>query len=717
MRVVFFVIALFITRANAQLPPGLQEKTDSLNAIVETARHDTIKIKAWQEWDDLIYLFDPEMDFELNKKIEALSATNLQGKPNRSERKFFLAARSGALNVIGSIHYRRGEFDVAKKLLNESVGIKFQIGDKKGAAFALNNLGNVYRDQGNLDQAIDYYSRSLKIKELLGDSVSVASSLSNIGLIYEELGELERSKEFLTRSMEVSEKLGDDGAYAIALTNLGNIYHTKAGEDEKALECYKKALEIHEAAGDKYAIAYSLINFGAIYFKRGEYDSALYFYTRGMQESEAFGDKKLVSHAMNNIGDIYRIRGQLNLAVEYGSKSLELAKEVGSLEKICNASLSLWQSHRELGHYKQALEMYELYNTFHDSILSQENHQAVIRQGFKYEYEKQAEADSLKAVESAKVKDAQLAAGQAENYRRKQQSYYLFAGLGLAILFGGFIFSRFRITQRQRRIIENQKLEVDHAYLELGEKNQEILDSINYARRIQNAILPPDRIVRQHLKQSFILYKPKDIVAGDFYWLQERNNEVLFAAADCTGHGVPGAMVSVVCNNGLNRSVREFGLSDPGKILDKTREIVIQEFEKSEDDVKDGMDISMCALKGNQLKWAGANNPLWLIRNHELIEYKPDKQPIGKYAEAKPFTVQHVELRQGDTIYIFTDGYSDQFGGERGKKFKAANLKQLLLSINAETMERQCSIIHEAFEKWRGKHEQVDDVCVIGVRI
>jgi serine phosphatase RsbU (regulator of sigma subunit) len=249
----------------------------------------------------------------------------------------------------------------------------------------------------------------------------------------------------------------------------------------------------------------------------------------------------------------------------------------------------------------------------------------------------------------------------------------------------------------------------------------EIQDSIKYAKRIQNAILPPQKLVKEYLPQSFVLYKPKDIVAGDFYWMEHRGDSILFAAADCTGHGVPGAMVSVVCNNGLNRSVREYNLSEPGKILDKTREIILEEFEKSEEEVKDGMDISLCSLnmKERKLEWSGANNPLWIIRKdaHEIEEIKANKQPIGKYADIKPFTTHELKLSEGDTVYVFTDGFQDQFGGDKGKKFKAAKFKELLLQIQSLSMEEQRVRIDEAFESWRGKIEQVDDVCVIGVRI
>jgi len=267
--------------------------------------------------------------------------------------------------------------------------------------------------------------------------------------------------------------------------------------------------------------------------------------------------------------------------------------------------------------------------------------------------------------------------------------------------------------------------EIQYQKLIVEEKSQEITDSIQYAKRIQSAILPPSKVVDEFLEDSFILYKPKDIVAGDFYWLEAKEDKVLFAAADCTGHGVPGAMVSVICNNGLNRSVREYGLSDPGEILDKTREIIIQEFEKSEDEVKDGMDIALCSLSVpnvktdvyRKLQYAGANNPLWIVRNGELIETKANKQPIGKFRAPVPFDTHSFDLQKGDTFYVFSDGYVDQFGGQRQKKFKSKVFKELVLSIQNLSMEEQCLKIDAEFEEWKGDLEQLDDVVVIGVRV
>ncbi|MEQ9187653.1 MAG: 7TM diverse intracellular signaling domain-containing protein [Cryomorphaceae bacterium] len=276
---------------------------------------------------------------------------------------------------------------------------------------------------------------------------------------------------------------------------------------------------------------------------------------------------------------------------------------------------------------------------------------------------------------------------------------------------------------------------------ELEEKNREIIDSITYAKRIQKAILPPDPLFAQQVPNSFVLYAPKDIVAGDFYWLEQIDDLVLFAAADCTGHGVPGAMVSVVCHNALNRSVREFQLRDPAKILDRTALIVDETFEKSEQEVKDGMDVSLCALnkKSKVLHWAGANNPLWVIAKEppqvlskstellssaeletnglNLYEIKADKQPIGRYVNRSLYTSHQIKLSDGDAFFAFSDGYPDQFGGLKNKKYKSKNLKRFLLAIQAHSMAKQHDLLQTEFDRWRGANEQVDDVCVIGVRI
>jgi serine phosphatase RsbU (regulator of sigma subunit) len=251
----------------------------------------------------------------------------------------------------------------------------------------------------------------------------------------------------------------------------------------------------------------------------------------------------------------------------------------------------------------------------------------------------------------------------------------------------------------------------------IREKNNDILASINYARRIQNAILPSENFISQNLTDHFILYKPKDIVAGDFYWMEIVDEVVFIAAADCTGHGVPGAMVSVVCSNALNRAVKEFALRDPGLILDKTRELVIETFGNSSDEIQDGMDISLLVIDriNSVVKWSGGNNPLLYCAGNEIHEVLPDKQPVGNFINSQPFKTNLIPLEGECIFYLFTDGYADQFGGEKGKKFTYRRFKEQLTQISGKPLCEQRIILQNVFSEWKQNIDQLDDVTVIGI--
>lgn len=280
------------------------------------------------------------------------------------------------------------------------------------------------------------------------------------------------------------------------------------------------------------------------------------------------------------------------------------------------------------------------------------------------------------------------------------------------------------IAQEKALIVLEQKVQertVELIYQKqlVEEKQKEIIDSISYAKRLQEAILPSIEFLNTHLKNSFVYYQPKDIVAGDFYWAEKVGEKFFIAAADSTGHGVPGAMVSVVCSNALNRTIKEFDETETGKILDKTRELVLETFEKSTNEVKDGMDISLLCIdsKNKNIFWSGANNPLLYIQDNELKVIKADKQPIGKTYFPKNFTTHHIEYKVNTTFYLFTDGFADQFGGPAGKKFKYKQFYDLLLKNNHFSQKEQAKIIHKTFIAWKGDLEQVDDICIIGIKI
>ena len=263
--------------------------------------------------------------------------------------------------------------------------------------------------------------------------------------------------------------------------------------------------------------------------------------------------------------------------------------------------------------------------------------------------------------------------------------------------------------------------EIQTAYVTLEEQHNEIKDSIKYAKRIQNAILPNVELMKENFKDCYVLYMPKDVVAGDFFWMEKIDDSIYFAAADCTGHGVPGAMISVICSNALSKALLEDGIRSTGKLLDKTRELVIQNLAKSGEEVKDGMDISLCCLnlKTRVLYSSGANNPVLILRKEssDFDIIKADRQPVGLFSHAKPFKEHKTQLEKGDKVYIFTDGYQDQFGGEKGKKLMPKKFKKLLLDSNQLSMDKQKETLENEFNSWRGELEQIDDVCVIGVEI
>jgi len=590
-------------------------------------------------------------------------------------------------------------------------------------ASSINTIGLMHEYQGDIPKAISYYHKSLDIREEIGDKRGVAKSLNSIGGILHSQGDFSKAIKYYRKSINLFEGTGDKEGIANGLYSIGSIHHDQ-GNLTKAISYYHSCLYILEEIGHKEGIASSLNNIGLLYYNKGDISKAKIYYHKSLKIHVEIGDKEGISVTLNNIGDILLTQGKITTAKEYLERSLNIARGIGYPESIKGAAVKLSKLYEIQGKGLLALEMYQLYITMRDSIKNENSQKATALQQAKYQYEKQkaiddAEHDKLLVIEQEEKEKQQILTGATSG------------GLGLVAIFLLFVFNRLRVTKKQKSVIEAQKQEVEQqkeeveaAHQELEKKNQEIMDSITYAKRIQSAILPTDKVVKEYLKESFILYKPKNIVAGDFYWMESvaptvNNKEslILFAAADCTGHGIPGAMISVVCNNALNRSVREYGLTDVGAILDKTREIVIQEFEKSDEEVNDGMDIALCSLKGHKLHYAGAHNPLWIIRNGEIIETKANKQPISQFDNLKPYTTHSFDLQEGDSIYIFSDGYVDQFGGKKGKKFKTKAFRTLLLSIQDKPMEEQKVIIDDTFETWRGGLEQIDDVCIIGVRV
>jgi serine phosphatase RsbU (regulator of sigma subunit)/Tfp pilus assembly protein PilF len=567
----------------------------------------------------------------------------------------------------------------------------------KYQAFALNVHGASFSLRGDNTRAIAYFTRSLKIMEKLNYQKGIASCMNNIGVIYDEQGAYKKAGEYYQRALTLHKKMGDSSSQALSYSNLGNIYRYQKNY-KKSIRYHENAIKIYESLRDDYSLGMSFHFIGVTYFDIGDYQKALEFNEKSIPYYQKSENLAGLPEVYTIMGKIYDKKGDTKQAIQYNKQALELAKKVEAAAAMREASLSLYQEYKKLGQLKDALEMHELYLVMRDKVTNEESQQELVKQELSYQFEKQQALDQ-------KEHEKRLAV-------QKVIIFSIAGGSLLVLIFAIVVINRLRITRKQKGIIERQKDLVE-------EKQKEILDSITYAKRLQDAILPPLSLFKEYFSESFILYKPKDIVAGDFYWMEKLEDSILIAVADCTGHGVPGAMVSVVCSTALNRAVLEFGISEPGKILDKTREIVLETFAKSHKDVKDGMDISLASINTRtlEIKWAGANNPIWYISNNELNSITADKQPIGSSFDSQPFKTHQLQFKKGDILFLFTDGYADQFGGEKGKKFKYTPLKELLLHNASLSMSEQEQLLESTFENWKKDVEQVDDVCIMGLRL
>lgn len=717
-----FIILLFyiISYENFSLAQSdeikkIKEKLQN-NTIHDTIRCNILNELAESDDDDWLKYNQMLNEFCLLK----LSSSN-KHKLSKKQIEFYRKYLASTYNNFGFQHVMEGKNSLALFYFFKAVKIQNEIKEFEGLATSYNNIGSIYENQGNILEALEFYHKSLNLKEKFDDQKGIAVTLNNIANIYERQGETEKALAYFKKSLKIEKKLNNKSGIATSLHNLGLFYYNRNNYTE-ALSYYESSLSILKELDYKSGIAYSINNIGNVYEKQNNFDKALLNYNESLKIREEINDKNGISISLNSLAVLYNRINNKEKAFLFADKSLKLAQELGSPVNVRNAAKVLSDIYKKQNNPTKALEMYELYNLMKDSLNNEETRKLSLKQQYKYEFEKRETI--LKANQDKKNL---IHANQTKRQRIIISS--VIAGIIIVIVFLGFVYNRYKITQKQKEIISQKEKETQKQKEIVEQKNKEILDSITYAKRIQSAILPQPKLIKKYFVDSFILYKPKDIVAGDFYWFEVIEDLIFFAAADCTGHGVPGAMVSVVCHNALNRSVREFNLKNPAEILNKTREIVVSEFEKSDENVKDGMDISLCVLNKNtkELNWAGAHNPLWIIKKdddnlHKLIEFKADKQPIGKYEYAKGFNSHKIQLNKGDTIYIFTDGYQDQFGGpldnnSDGKKFKTSKLKELFLTIQSQNLIEQKSIIDSSFENWKGNLDQVDDVCIVGVRI
>lgn len=569
-----------------------------------------------------------------------------------------------------------------------------------------NALGGKMKGIGEGRKAIAYYDLSENsydhIKEKPQNVIDAQlSNDKNRGVIYRNLESFDTAEFYLNRSLESSIQLGDSIWIARNYNSIGIMYEQQ-NLFMQAIEMYEQSLSIKRSLNYTDGVVTTLTNIGRLYMELGNYNKALSY----MEEAD----------------------GLCGIDCQPGRQA--------------NVLLTISKLYFYKGNYKLAYEKLDQHVVIQDSLDQIHNDEQSRELEAKYQNNMhEIEEAKLQAeLESANLRD------QNRNAQIKRQQNFLILGTVAGLILFGLVIITIRSNlkrkaankelQSKNEEISQKSEKIEQQKHQIEIKNQEMMDSITYAKRIQDAILPNHDFFKSQLPKSFIYYQPKDVLAGDFYWMDVIGDTVIWAAADCTGHGIPGAMVSVVCHNALNRSVHEFGLTEPGKILDSTRELVINSFQKSGMNVKDGMDIALCCWnkKTNKLKFAGANNPLWILRDKEyenefdndfisedglkvLKEIKGDKQPVGSCYNPEPFRTLEVKIKENDQVFVFTDGFADQFGGEKGKKLKYKNFKKLILQNAGNEIEDQGIEMDKAFNQWKGDFEQLDDVCVIGVSL
>ena len=567
-----------------------------------------------------------------------------------------------------------------------------------------------YVDIESYDDAIIYFQNAIKNAEILQDSAYLRFCYMSIGAINLDIENYEQAKKEFFIGLKYA---NNSITKSVDIYNyLGTLYK-ELGVVDSSLYYHNKTLQLREIENDTLGLAYSYNNIGLVYKHSGDYITALQYLNKSLVIKKKFNDTKSIGGSYINIGTIYLLLKDYQKAYEYASLGMIYTDSVKAKTFTLYGSETALTALLQIKS-KRAHELFELYDSLNTALNGEEILNNIEANQIKFDV---ANKEQLLELEKAKANQLTQSLIVKEE-KAKRLGFIIIAGvIGVIILiiFLIIVYKNFKKKKALSLSLEDQNLLIE-------QKNKDITDSINYAKKIQNSIMPDINEFGNLFQDSLIYYKPKDIVSGDFYWFEHFNNSIVFAAADCTGHGVPGAMMSVICVGALNHFTKKTDVTDPETVLN----FIDKEVNRStnggseEQRMADGMDIALCAYNkdNNTIQFSGANRPLVLIRNNEVIVYKGNKYPIGQdIGIEKDFTGEKIQLEKNDTVYVFTDGIVDQFGGEKGKKLLFRRLKEFLLSIQPLSFSEQKEKIDFFFNQWKGEEEQVDDVLLIGIKV
>ena len=726
---IFIIISISIyINVSGQDP----EILDSLFNSLKTAKHDTIRVNTYVSLCGQYKRSNPD-----TARYYGNLGLKLAIKEN------YKKGLSSCYGNIGVTYSIQGNYDIAINYFLKSLKICEETGDKKGASSCDANIGTVYYNRGDYPKAIIYYQKSLKIKEAIGDKKGASTCYNNIGLVYYNQGSYNKAIEYYQLTLKIYEELLDETGTALCYNNIGMVYDD-LGNYSTAIKYFQLSLKIYEQLGDKNGISGCYNNLGIAYDYMNNDTKAIEYYQKSLILFKELNAQEEISTVMGNISSVYIRLKNYPSAIEYAENGLKIALEIGSLDDQRIAYDHLYLAYKGMGKFKNALDNFELSKQINDSIFNAEKHSQLANIEAVYQNEKkQKEIELLN-------KDKKLQA--SENKKQRIIILSFLVGFFIILIFSVVISRLFLQKKKANKLLAKQNVEINQQKEEIStqrdeieaqrdlvtdQKNRiekiykEVTDSINYAKRIQEAVLPISDSARSVLGEHFVLFKPKDIVSGDFYWTTKRNDLLFVAVADCTGHGVPGAFMSLLGISFLTEIVSKQEITQAGFVLNILRDEIINALQQRASNnfkeistydlstVKDGMDIAFICINTEtmMLHFAGANNPVYIVRNKKLVELKGDKMPIAIHVQMDSFNSHEYQIKKGDNIYLMSDGFEDQFGGAKNKKFMVKQLKELFLSISDKTMEEQKEILDKTLENWRGENEQIDDVTILGFRI
>lgn len=613
-----------------------------------------------------------------------------------------------------AFEYSYIDLDSGKRIAEKALVLAEAIDYKRGKAGIYNTIGTIYHDQANFQKAVECFTTARKFSEQ-GTNRSMkhmsAVIYANLANTYESMGDFGNAKHYMFESLRIFRELGDSKRFTSCYLNMGILYF-ESGDTDSAMYYYNEAIKFpSEKAGINASVHTSIAK---CYLSENKLKEAEKEMLIALDIIKDLNSEYYEASYTNSLGEIYIRQGKYNEAEKLLLKSLSYAKQAKLLSIETSANYNLFELYMARKQFQKALEYHVQYTFLNDSINNKERNNAARELEKKYQTDKkQTEIEKLNAEKNA---------SESESKRKSQLLVFAFIGVALVLCALGFAVFAFINKRKANKQLQALNKEVLVQKDELQDKNKSITDSIHYAQRIQNVLLTSHSYIKENLDQFFILNKPKDIVSGDFYWAIRHKNHFYFMVADCTGHGVPGAFMSLLGINFLNEIVLERDKTEPNEILDDLRAEIKKAFtdKDTNNEMNDGMDCALCKfdLTNNTLDYATANNSIVVVRNQEVIHLTGDKMPVGKSPrDTVSFTLNEFKLEKGDTLYMFTDGYPDQFGGEQGKKFKVKNVKQLLLQMSQHPMDEQHKHLNDYFESWRGNLEQIDDVLMVGIRI